>query len=99
MKPSAIAFCLALVIGLFGCSKPVADWDESDIESWIKKEWTLVKVTATNNGGGTFMASGENSAGTSFTFRVEKKPEVRELVCIRITGDDATPDGKAIKNY
>ena len=47
----------------------------------------------------TFAASGTNEAGTSFTFRVEKKPDVNELHCIRISGDDTASEGKAIKIY
>ena len=99
MKPETVTLCVALAIGLSGCSKPVADWDASDIQSWIKKDWELVEVTVTDNADGTFAASGKNEAGTSFTFRVEKKPEVKEIHFIRITGDDTTPDAKAIKNY
>ena len=99
MKPFCLSLCLALAFGLVGCSKPAVEWDSSDIQSWIKKEWSLVTVTVTDNGDGTYEASGTNEAGTSFTFRVEKKPDVKELHCIRITGDDTTPDGKAIKNY
>ena len=99
MKPFTFTLCLAFVFGLFGCSKPVADWDASDIQSWIKKDWELVEVTVTDNADGTFAASGKNEAGTSFTFRVEKKPDVKEIHCIRITGHDTTPDSKAIKRY
>lgn len=99
VKPFAITLCLALAVGICGCKKPVADWSTSDIESWIQKEWSLVEITVTDNADGTFAASGKNGAGTIFTFRVERKPEVKELHCIRLTGDDATPDAIAIKNY
>ncbi len=99
MKPFAFALCVTLAIGLICCSKPVADWDAPDIESWIKREWSLADVTVTDNGDGTYAASGKNEAGTSFTFRIEKKPDVKELHCARLTGDDATPDAMAIKNY
>jgi len=101
MKSIATTLCLLLLltIGLVGCKKPVAEWGESDIESWIKKEWKLAEVTVTDNEDGTFSASGKNETGIPFTFRIEKKPDVKELNCVRLSGDDATPDGKAIKDY
>ncbi len=99
MKPFAITLCLTLVFGLIGCSKPVDDWGASDIQSWIKKEWALVGVTVTDNGDGTFAASGKNEAGTAFTFLVEKKPDLKEIHWRRITGDDTIPDGGAIKSF
>jgi len=99
MRSIPFTFCMMLAIALLGCAKSVAEWDESDIKSWIKKEWKLTELAVTANPDGTFFASGKNQAGIDFTFRIEKKPDVRELVCIRLSGDPSAPNGRAIKNY
>ena len=91
--------CLLVTLGLVGCNKPVTEWSDSMIESWIKKEWELSEVTVTSNTDGTFSATGKNDAGTAFTFRIEKKPDLKELHCIRLSGDATTADAKILKSF
>lgn len=77
-----LALTIAITFILSGCSQNPATWDADKIGSWIEKEWDLATVTVTEHENGSFSGDGTDRNGTSYVFKVEQKPETRELVDI-----------------
>lgn len=78
-----------------GCSQNVAEWDAKKIESWIKNEWEMASVKVVENEDGTYSGTGTDKAGKKFTFKIQQKPDLKQLECARIDEQGQIVNGKA----